>query len=400
MAVSTTVEGMPAPARTVLNESLRIALVHHADARSVRTWSGTVFFMKRALERHVGRVIDLSPYPNPLLPWKVMGKGLGILTGRRSSFAHDPALARRFGAYFSRILRNDAYDLVFAPAASSVIAWLETSLPVVYYSDATWDLLVDYNASFTNLAKRYRDGGEEIERRAIARADLSLFSSEWGARSAVETYGALPERVGVVPLGANLLDPPARDTVLPRSLGPLLQLLFCGVSYRNKGGAIARRALTRLLKMGIDAEMTILGCIPPPSENHPQMKVVPFLDKSIPAQRTAFEQIWRQADMFILPTRFEAAGLVFCEAGAYGIPSFAPDTGGISSIVRNGRNGFLLPYEADGEAYAEAIARLVADPGAYTQICRTSRDEYEERLNWDAWGRAVAPLLRGVAAPR
>ncbi|HLL48102.1 MAG TPA: hypothetical protein VK399_15420, partial [Longimicrobiaceae bacterium] len=57
------------------------------------------------------------------------------------------------------------------------------------------------------------------------------------------------------------------------------------------------------------------------------------------------------------------------------------------------RNGFTLPPEAAGDAYAARIAEVAGDPGRYEALCESSRDEYEQRLNWDTWGRRVRGLI-------
>lgn len=44
----------------------------------------------------------------------------------------------------------------------------------------------------------------------------------------------------------------------------------------------------------------------------------------------------------------------FCEASAFGVPSIT-DTGGVSTNVINGVNGFALAPEAGAEAYAQKI---------------------------------------------
>ena len=62
--------------------------------------------------------------------------------------------------------------------------------------------------------------------------------------------------------------------------------------------------------------------------------------------RALFERIWREAGFFELPTQFEAAGAVFCEARACVLPSFGTWTGGVPSLVIDGKNGYTLPSEA------------------------------------------------------
>ena len=92
----------------------------------------------------------------------------------------------------------------------------------------------------------------------------------------------------------------------------------------------------------------------------------------------------------------EALGVVLCEASAHGLPSLARNTGGVAGAVVDGENGFLLPPDATGKQYAEKILDLVQDHGAYDKLVLSSRMAYEEKLNWDAWGRAVRPIFERV----
>jgi glycosyltransferase involved in cell wall biosynthesis len=373
--------------------AVRVAFVHPLDARDVRSWSGTLFFSKCALECHVGPVVDLTPAPFDLRPYRVARRAVRALTGREYNYEHEPHLARRYARYFSRAIAETRPDLIFAPAASTCVAGLEAEVPIVYYSDATWRAVQGYHAQYSRALERSARSADDLERRTLERAALALFSSEWAARSAIDAYGADPARVHVVHIGANLLAPPRRDAVLPRTLGPRLRLLLVGVDWEGKGADVAVEALQALRQLGHDAELTVIGCAPEARRDTPGLTMIPFLNKQVPAQRARFEALWREADFFVLPTRFEAAGVVFCEASAYAVPSLATRTGGVASLVAEGRNGYTLPPDASGADYARCIAALAEDPARYARLCETSRAEYEQRLNWDRWGERVAALI-------
>lgn len=372
---------------------LRIALIYPKPARDIRTWSGSPYFMARALTEHLGTIIDLSPTRVPALPYRLFAKLTALVTGRGVPYDHLRLYARHIGRDFTRRLREVDADVVIAPGGSESIAFLVTDRPIVYYSDATWRVVLDYYAIYSNLLPVVRASGEEIERRAIERSRLLLYPSWWAADSAVRDYGADPHRVRVDYLGANLLDPPARDTERRRSLDGTIRLLLIGVDWRIKGGDVALEVLKGLIERGIDAELTVVGCTAPVGVAHPRLTVIPFLNKSIPEERHRFEAFLRDADFFILPSRFEAAGLVFCEASAYGLPILAARTGGIPSIVAEGRNGYTIPHDEEPEGYIEAILRLRTNPEEYRRLRTTAREEFETRLNWDVWGEKVAAAI-------
>jgi len=370
---------------------VRIAFIHHRDASNVRSWSGIPFFARRALERQVGSVVDLSPAPPPLEPFRLMRGAIRATTGKRWSYEHDPVLARFWGRHFSTKLRRERVDLVFAPAGSACIAFLKTDRPVVYYSDATWSVIHDYYLAYSNVPARTRRWGERLEQLALDRASLSLFASHWARDSAVRHYGVDADRAHTVYVGANIDEPP-RQPARTRPEGRL-RMLFVGVHWERKGGELARDALIDLLERGYDAQLTVVGCDPPRGGEHPRLRVIPFLNKQVEEDRRRLHSIWREADVFLLPTRAEAAGVVFCEAAAYGVPVVSTRTGGVSSLVLEGETGYLLPPEGGGSDYADVIARLVTDPEAYRRMSRNALREYEQRLSWDAWGRRVGELL-------
>ena len=121
------------------------------------------------------------------------------------------------------------------------------------------------------------------------------------------------------------------------------------------------------------------------------------MDKNNANDFQQLQKIFLQTDFLLLPTRAECAGVVFSEASAYGIPSITTDTGGVTTYVQNGINGFALPFNAGADAYAQKIEELVSDPKALQNLKQSSRKYYEENLNWDLWGRQFQQIAQSLA---
>lgn len=286
-------------------------------------------------------------------------------------------------------------DLVFSPVGSALLSDFDRPVPAVYSSDATFRLMEGYYPKYSNLARRAAREADLVEQRTITRADLIVYPTEWAARSAIEHYGADPEKVHVVPYGANV-DPPERSrAVSDRPSGPL-RLLFVGVDWERKGGEIALNAAETLNRRGIDTVLTVVGCVPPLVHTQSWLTVVPFLDKNDPEARREMAEHYLSSDLFVLPTRQECYGIVFCEAAAYGLPVIATDTGGVSGVVRHGHTGQLLPLEADGQEYADAIERMLGAPGGLAAARLRARAEFDRMLNWAAWAERVYPLMHDL----
>ena len=373
-----------------MKSALDIAVVSAADPQDRRTWSGSTFFMVSALQRHVGRVDFIGPMSIPGQKVKEkLARWFQRISGTRSYPFRTPAAAKYFADQVSHRLSGRSYDLIFAPAASVEIAYLETDIPIVYISDATFALMQEVYPIFSSMAAKSVAAEDFFERSIQQKARLLLYPSQWAAESAVADYGTAAERVRVIPFGANLDREPERRAVLGKKIADKVKMLFLAKEWDRKGGSIALDTLRSLTEMGIDAELIVCGIRPPAEVGHPRMTVIPYLDKNVRQDRQRFEQILSESHLLLLPTRTECYGIVFCEANAYGLPVFATRVGGVPTIVQDGQNGYLLPLEAGGKDFAARIAKTVSDRNQYRALNRGARERYEQVLNWDAWGRAV-----------
>jgi glycosyltransferase involved in cell wall biosynthesis len=373
---------------------LRIALVSSLDSADRRVWSGTPFYMARALEDYCGDVVPLGPVKSHYL---TMGKllhraGRGLIS-RSVDYQHNLILARRYAEFFSNQLRQYSCDIVFAPAASTEIAFLKTAIPIVYATDATFRVLKDYYPFYKRMASWSARSAETIERLALKNASAVVYPTPWPVQSAVRDYGVDESDVHVVPYGPNIDSEPSIEVIRAKSVSEHCRILFVAVEWERKGGDIAFETLLELEKLGIESELTVVGCTPPRRFKHPHLRVVPFLDKNLEGDRQIFHKTLLTSDFLLLPTRAEAYGIVFCEASAFGLPSISTDTGGVSGVVTEGKNGYLLPPEARGVEYAGLIASLFVDKKKLSRLIKSSKAMYDKKLNWHAWGMEMSKIM-------
>lgn len=96
-------------------------------------------------------------------------------------------------------------------------------------------------------------------------------------------------------------------------------------------------------------------------------------------------------DLFVQPSRWEGFGLTVLEAMAAGRPVVASRVGGIPEIVRDGRDGFLVPPD-DPARLADGIVKMLNDPDLATRLGRSGRERVEASFGIDGLVRDTVAL--------
>lgn len=81
------------------------------------------------------------------------------------------------------------------------------------------------------------------------------------------------------------------------------------------------------------------------------------------------EEIYREADIFLLPSEEESFGLAALEALASGLPVVATNVGGIPEVVLDGKVGFLTQVK-DVDSLAKYLLLLLEDKNLYETMSK------------------------------
>ena len=262
-------------------------------------------------------------------------------------------------------------------------------------------------ATFHTLARVKADAGidDDPDQRArtehdvIACADLMLASTDAERDQLATHYGAVAERVEIVPPGVDhSVFFPADASVAKRRLGldGRRMLLFAGRIQPLKGVGMAVRCLAELDDP--NAMLLVVGGPSGPDGNEELARVralahdlgiasnVQFVP---PQPHTRLADFYRAADVCIVPSRAESFGLVALEAAACGTPVVAASVGGLRSLVDDGTTGFLVDGR-DPAAYAAPVATLLDDPMLAAEIGATA----SARSRRYSWSTTAARLRR------
>ncbi|HNH21026.1 MAG TPA: glycosyltransferase family 4 protein [Ferruginibacter sp.] len=377
------------------SEKIKVGIAGRWNPRDKNAWSGIYYSTCAEIEKYFDTEFFFYKWPWHVRERLILHKQFQKLIRKKAAVE----FLRGYGKYFSKQLekelRGKKIDLLFVPSAPQLVAYADIGVPMVYLTDATFFQLQGYYPLFSDIARYNIEQGVAMDRLAFEKATHVILASDWAKRSAVLDYGIPETKISVVPFGANL-DRIPTETEIKKDKNEVCRLLFLGVEWERKGGQIALDTFYQLKRNGFPVQFTIIGCVPPVPVTDPDIEVIPFINRHNNEEAGRLYQIFRQTDFLLLPTRAECAGIVFCEASAFGVPSITTDTGGVSTNVINGVNGFALAPEAGAEAYAQKIRECFSDDAVYRQLSKSSRRKFEEDLNWEHWGKQFQQIAQRI----
>lgn len=344
-----------------------------------KAWSGTYYNTREALEK-VGHQVEWVDYKIDTLTDKVLSKVYRLLYGH-GSYTHSRLASKLRVKSIKKDLSK--YDVLFVPGQVDIVAGLETDTPIIYYTDGTVPLMVNYY--WFGFTQRAIKEAKLIEQQAINNASYVWLSSQWAANSVIDDYHANPEKVAVFPF---VVGNDANKTKVSKYDGHTLRAIFSGVDWERKGGQIAVDAFENLNQRGINAELFISGIknLPDKVKTKKFVHNMGFLNKNNPNELKKYLQTWEHSNLLILPTRAECSAIVFCEAAAYGAPVITTETGGNGTYVLNDVNGQRLPLSAVGSDYADVIIEWL-QKDKLVRFSNGAHEMYLKNNSWDAWGK-------------
>lgn len=368
----------------------KIVYIDCDNPNDKRLWSGIPYNIVQQLKRYYDvDIIWLQESLVEKLLYKVLKKTWRLL-GKHYESNFSVKYAKRKGCHITKLLRGKSYDAVFF-RGSYLAAYAQTNIITkVYFTDACFHQMVDYylfHLSASNISD-----GNEVQRRAMEQCNVNIFTSHWAMRDAIDFYH-IPEQICHVGYFGASVD--TKEFKRQQHSPNLINLLFVGAVWERKGGHIAVEC-TKLLNKKDPHRKYILhfvGCNPPYKIVDENIKFYGFLNRNIPEQAQTMVSLREQADLFILPTKAECAGIVFCESSAYGIPSITLDTGGIGDYVINGENGYRLPMGSNAEDFANKIMEVLSDTNKLEYMQHRASEMYKERMNWNALGDRFRDLI-------
>ena len=234
-----------------------------------------------------------------------------------------------------------------------------------------------------------------LRRWVTLRCDRTVAVSE-ALKAQLVSEGCPPERIDVIPMGADL----RRLFVPDGSPRSNAEILFVGRLVPGKGVDILLNALPAVLAKLPEARLTVVGDGPERASLIDLTRRLDLESRVAFAGSVAHASLaahYRRAALLVLPSREEGFGLVLVEALGCGCPVVASGLPAIRSLLLEGQAGRL--FQAGNAAdLSQAITGMLADGARSKALAERGRQHVLSQYDWQAIARRYAALLMPAAA--
>jgi hypothetical protein len=290
-----------------------------------------------------------------------------------------------------RALRGWSPDVLLfnTQKAAMLCQWEMARTPTMLMTDVT-------PAQYDRMAELYdhRPDTNPLVRFIKHRANVMNFhlagalvpSSSWARDSMIADYGVPPERIHVIPIGA---DTHYWRPAEARAANERVRILFVGGHFERKGGRLLLDVFRRReLQDRAELHVVTRDAIEPP----PGVVVHRNMQNNSPE----LLRLYQESDLFVLPTLADCFGNASIEAMAVGLPVITSAIGGVPDIVEHGVTGYLLP-PGDAPALARALCHLVDDAVARRAFGVASRRRAVTRFDARTNAAKIVDLAHALA---
>jgi glycosyltransferase involved in cell wall biosynthesis len=171
--------------------------------------------------------------------------------------------------------------------------------------------------------------------------------------------------------------------------------------HQGKGLDVLLHAVAALAQEGHDVTLRIAG------EGPARGSLEALRDTLGLAGRARFEgslaqedvlALLEQGDVFALPSRYEALGVVYMEAMSTGLATIGSRVGGVPEVIEDGVDGVLVPPD-DVPALTDALRRLATDPALRGRLGAAARRKIVARFDSRAGAAMLYQRLMGRPPP-
>jgi glycosyltransferase involved in cell wall biosynthesis len=232
-----------------------------------------------------------------------------------------------------------------------------------------------------------------LERRAASWCRTIVAVSEHERDAGVAAGIGRPDQYTVI---ANGIEPMRFDLAAAPEQG---RILMVGRLAPPKRPDLAVRAMAELRRAHPGARLDVVAHGPLRAETEALVRELGLGDTvRLLGKREDVPELLSRAQCFLLTSDYEGCPYSVLEAMAAGVPVVSTRVGGLAELVSDGETG-LLADPGSPASVAEALGRILDDPGRASALGEAGRRRVRERFSRERMVRETVSLYESIALP-
>lgn len=351
------------------------------------SWSGTHFGLYSSLQKFYDVIdIDTGRYANKTNPLICSHRCLTIVRKLFHIPTNDMGLSRMkiIEKSIKRKLKYENFPVLQfeeCPMSHSGAQFIYIDLHAEYVKKLfDEDKDVFSVSAFQTASKKtiYRRAEQQAEFLKTAAGILTM--GKWLADELVNFYGIQKEKVHHVGGGINI-DVSRIDS--SQKCGN--KILFVGRDFIRKGGPLVLSAFQKARAKRNDIELYIAG------PDHLDLKNFEGVRLLGDISYQELAEYFNKCDIFCMPSIFEAYGIAFIEALAFGLPCIARKAYEMQYFIEDGKSGFLLEDD-NPDKLANMMLDLLSDIKIKAYV-KSRREWYINEYSWNTVAERIKSVI-------
>jgi glycosyltransferase involved in cell wall biosynthesis len=234
-------------------------------------------------------------------------------------------------------------------------------------------------------------------RHALNRARHVIVLGDHWREFLISDIGIAPQKIAIIVNGV----PGPTDTDRPAPAhGNVVRIVFLGQIGERKGVPELLAALRTPRLLGKPWTATVAGD-GEVDEFRAAVAKAGLQDRvAVPGwvDREAASDLLRAADIFVLPSFFEAMPIAILEAMAHGVAVIATPVGAIPEFLTDGQTALLVPPGAS-DKLADAIERLIDDVDTRQRLGAAGHQVFRDRFDISVSAGRILALYESATRP-
>lgn len=177
----------------------------------------------------------------------------------------------------------------------------------------------------------------------------------------------------------------------PRVADGTIRVIQVGEINANKNQVLTSEACDLLVDGGMDVRLTVIGRTKD-ARKLKQLKLHPCVEVIDPMSQSALIEAYRNADVFVMPSKHETFGMVYVEALSQGLPIVYTKGQGFDGFFPEGRVGYSTSLIGPEELATRILDAYSIKESAF-DICKESALKF----SWENAASTYSAIYKKVA---